>query len=205
MPRPRFHKLPPEKRRAILDAAGEELAKHGFDKASLNGIIARAGVSKGAFYYYFDDKVDLFATVLEDLDATYAWSDALRAEGVTRDNFWSRLSELTQRTFADARERPWLVHVGKVFYDVPPAVRAAPRLRELFVRMDGAFQAFVRRGQEVGAIRTDLPASLLIALFYAIDQAFAQWLPGHYATMADEERAAFELASFDLIRRIAAP
>ncbi|MCA9515677.1 MAG: TetR/AcrR family transcriptional regulator [Myxococcales bacterium] len=205
MPRPRFDKLPPEKRRAILDAAGEELATHGFDKASLNAIIARAGVSKGAFYYYFDDKVDLFATVLEDLDATYAWSDALRAEGVTKDNFWDRMRELTERTFADARERPWLMDVGKVFYEVPAEVRESPRLRDVFAHMDAAFQSFVRRGQEVGAIRTDLPATLLIALFYAIDQAFAQWLPAHYGSMGDAERAAFEVASFDLIRRLADP
>jgi AcrR family transcriptional regulator len=65
-PRPRFLSLPAERRSAILDAACAELSAHGFEKASTNRIIERAGVSKGALYYYFDDKRDLFLTTLRD-------------------------------------------------------------------------------------------------------------------------------------------
>ena len=71
MPRPRFAKLDPAKKEAILTAALEAFASHGFDGASYNQIIEKAGISKGAMYYYFDDKEDLFATVvrheLEDI------------------------------------------------------------------------------------------------------------------------------------------
>ena len=67
VPRPRFAKLDPEKRRAILDAAMEEFASSGYERASYNRIIERAGVSKGAMYYYFDDKEDLFTTVVQQV------------------------------------------------------------------------------------------------------------------------------------------
>ena len=36
----------------------------------LNQLIERLSMSKGAFYYYFDDKADLFTTVAE-----HAWSN----------------------------------------------------------------------------------------------------------------------------------
>ena len=36
------------------------LTAHGFENASLNRIIKKAGISKGAMYYYFDDKMDLY-------------------------------------------------------------------------------------------------------------------------------------------------
>jgi AcrR family transcriptional regulator len=60
MPRPRWATLEPERRTAILDVAAAEFAAHGFTDASYNRIIQRAGISKGAMYYYFDDQEDLF-------------------------------------------------------------------------------------------------------------------------------------------------
>ena len=63
MVRPRFAKLAPEQQQAILRAALEEFAAHGFHDASLNRVIEAAGISKGSMYYYFDGKEDLYAYV----------------------------------------------------------------------------------------------------------------------------------------------
>jgi len=205
VPRPRFQKLSPEKRRTILDAAGREFAAHGYEQASLNSIIAEAGVSKGAFYYYFDDKADLFATVVEQLDAEFNWRAALDVAGLTGEAFWGRLEELTLRTFADARERPWLMDVGKAFYGIPPEVRAGGRIAELFASIEAATLGFIRHGQQIGAVRDDLPASLLLSVFFALDQAYAAWMSDHLPSMSDDERTAFIEAAFDLVRRVAAP
>ncbi|MFN2614140.1 MAG: TetR/AcrR family transcriptional regulator [Actinomycetota bacterium] len=43
----------------ILDAALEVFAAHGYHDASIDEIAARAGVTKGAVYYWFEDKDDL--------------------------------------------------------------------------------------------------------------------------------------------------
>ena len=63
MARPRFAKLPAAQQQAILRAALEEFAAHGFHDASLNRVIEAAGISKGSMYYYFDGKEDLYAYV----------------------------------------------------------------------------------------------------------------------------------------------
>ena len=63
MVRPRFAKLPPAQQQAILRAALDEFAAHGFHDASLNRVIDAAGISKGSMYYYFDGKEDLYAHV----------------------------------------------------------------------------------------------------------------------------------------------
>lgn len=60
MPRPRFQKLSIEKQQAILEAAAREFSAHGYEGASINKILETAQLSKGAAYYYFDDKADLF-------------------------------------------------------------------------------------------------------------------------------------------------
>ncbi|MBI2168658.1 MAG: TetR/AcrR family transcriptional regulator [Actinobacteria bacterium] len=45
----------------MLDAALSEFAERGFHAASIEDIAARAGVTKGAVYYWFRDKEDLAA------------------------------------------------------------------------------------------------------------------------------------------------
>ncbi len=65
----------------ILNAAFEEFAKFGLDKASLNKILKSAGISKGVFYHYFSDKEELFNFLIyftveismKDLDKYIDW------------------------------------------------------------------------------------------------------------------------------------
>lgn len=54
-----FYNLPEEKRTRIINAILKEFAHSPKDKVSINRIIKIAGISRGSFYQYFDDKVDL--------------------------------------------------------------------------------------------------------------------------------------------------
>ncbi len=53
-----------ETRQLILDAAYGIFARHGYGQASVDHILAEAGISKGAFYHYFASKEELFRTIL---------------------------------------------------------------------------------------------------------------------------------------------
>src|SRR5262249_34876664 len=53
---PRVVKHPELRRNEILDCAQALFLTRGYDNASLNDVIAEAGVSKGAFYHYFASK-----------------------------------------------------------------------------------------------------------------------------------------------------
>ena len=105
-PRPRFERLDPERQEAILDAATREFAKEGPAHASLNKILAEAGVSKGAAYYYFDDKEDLFVTVL----ARVVDQSARAIGGVgpieTEADFWREFRSLYERGAGFLRKHP---------------------------------------------------------------------------------------------------
>jgi AcrR family transcriptional regulator len=54
-------------RKKILEAAYHEIHRQGFQAASLNSILDRSGVTKGALYHYFSDKQALGYSVLEEL------------------------------------------------------------------------------------------------------------------------------------------
>jgi len=58
-------------RAAILAAAQEVFAQAGFGGARVEAIARRAGVNRASIFYYFEDKQDLYQTVLQTLVAPY--------------------------------------------------------------------------------------------------------------------------------------
>jgi AcrR family transcriptional regulator len=65
MPKETFFNLPEEKRQLILDLAIEEFAGNDYKNASVSNIVNRAGIAKGSFYQYFEDKRELYFYLLE--------------------------------------------------------------------------------------------------------------------------------------------
>ncbi len=175
MPRPRFEKLSAERREQMMEAAAKEFARHGYDGASLNHILLAAGVSKGAAYYYFDDKADLFATVVNHYAghvAAHADFDLVRLDG---KRFWPALEELIRNALEHLDENRWMLGVAKSVWRLSKEARGQRRLGELFESSQRMLVAFVTHGQRVGAIRTDLPTELLVALIVAMDGAWDGW------------------------------
>lgn len=66
MPSERFMRLPDEKRQLICNIAMDEFTHVPFEKVSINQIIHKAGISRGSFYTYFEDKRDLLKWVLQN-------------------------------------------------------------------------------------------------------------------------------------------
>jgi AcrR family transcriptional regulator len=65
VPKDTFLNLPEEKRKLITEAAIDEFAAYSFELASVNRIVASAGIAKGSFYQYFEDKKDLYLYILD--------------------------------------------------------------------------------------------------------------------------------------------
>lgn len=55
-----FLKLKPEKQDTIIQAAMDEFIEYGYDLASTNRIVERAGIAKGTLFKYFSSKEELF-------------------------------------------------------------------------------------------------------------------------------------------------
>jgi AcrR family transcriptional regulator len=56
----------PDKRRAIINGALTLFARDGYTRASLDAIAAEAGVSNRTIYNHFNDKAELFQTVIQE-------------------------------------------------------------------------------------------------------------------------------------------
>ena len=59
-----FFNLPERKQQRVIDAVITEFAAEDSDRVSINSIIERADISRGSFYQYFDDKMDLVEVLI---------------------------------------------------------------------------------------------------------------------------------------------
>lgn len=178
MVRPRFVKLPPAQQHEILQAALDEFAAHGFHAASLNRVIEAAGISKGSMYYYFDGKEDLYAYLTQTgLDQLFVGLGPFPVpSGADVDDFWSTLEDYYLRLMTALADSPQLAALvrGWVAASDNPALQKAQQDSELAVLP--WMQQALAAGQRIGAIRSDLPASLLIAVVVGMGQAMDIWL-----------------------------
>jgi TetR/AcrR family transcriptional regulator len=60
-----FEKIPKDKKKIIIDVCMEEFAKKGYEKASTNNIVKKAGIPKGTLFYYFKSKKKLYLYILD--------------------------------------------------------------------------------------------------------------------------------------------
>ncbi|MFC3041109.1 TetR/AcrR family transcriptional regulator [Virgibacillus xinjiangensis] len=66
MPKPTFFNLPEEKRQKLVHAAEEEFSRVPLFEASISNIVKAAGIPRGSFYQYFEDKEDIFFFLLNE-------------------------------------------------------------------------------------------------------------------------------------------
>jgi AcrR family transcriptional regulator len=202
VPRPRFDKLDPERQEALLEAAMRELAARGPESASLNKILADVGLSKGVAYYYFDDRQDLFATVVSRVV-----DRAVRTVGGvgpidSAESFWRELRGLEERVLRFLRDHPTVVALEKRFVASPSAM-SAPKVRSKYNAFRLWFAEILRRGQQVGAIRKDVPLDLLVTLAFSWGESLDRWTIAHWDEVArtDARLAAHIDVGMDLFRR----
>jgi AcrR family transcriptional regulator len=83
-----FADLRKDRRQAILDAALQVFANHGYHSASVSMIAKEAGVSKGLMYNYFESKEAVLLTLVNDLfDRVVALIGLQPGEVLTRERF----------------------------------------------------------------------------------------------------------------------
>lgn len=202
MPRSRFYNLPEEKRAAILDAAAEEFAKDGFEGTSYNQIIERAGVSKGAMYYYFDDKEDLFGTVVQD--AIGRMIDLVKdfPQVETPEEFLDELDKMIHVVGDYTKEHRRDLELMRGLLRAEKGTFQLEILREIRQRNQVLVESILKQGQSVGAVRTDIPLSLLISIVEAQDETTDRWMAGLDETQTQEGLENWMRFAQDLMKRL---
>jgi len=203
MPRPRFDNLPEDRRRELLEAAAREMGEHGYAASSLNRIISGTGLSKGSFYYYFDDKADLVGAV-----ARFAFDEVLSSQtdfdyaALDGDSFWPTLEARYLVLLSRTRELPWLIGLGKLLYR--PGAGLDEVVTQQLDRVYGYLADLLRHGRSVGAVRDDAPIGLLRAMAVGAMQASDEWFVEHWEKVSDARLEELALVGFKMVKDMVA-
>jgi AcrR family transcriptional regulator len=99
----------PARRALIVDAALEEFAAHGYERASMGRIARHAGVTRTVLYDHFPSKRALFVALLEDKHASLLahLRDAILAEAPTEERMHASIDAFF--AFAEREPLAWLL------------------------------------------------------------------------------------------------
>lgn len=205
MSRRRFDNLDPERQKRLFEVAAEEFGEKGYDAASLNRIIGRSGMGKSSFYYYFDDKADLFNTLLERTFADlFDQVGGIDLAGLTGETFWKSIEDLCRQAVGAMGRDIAFVRLGRMFYRLRNDPKEASSTGRLFEAGRLWVGAAISRGQELGVVRTDLPTSLLVDCTMGLLEALDRWSVAHWEEMDETARPRMVSAQIGLLRRMLA-
>jgi AcrR family transcriptional regulator len=205
MPLTRFERLEPDRRRRLLAAAAQEFAAEGYEGASLGWIAEEAGFSKASLYYYFEDKADLYATVVRESWQRLSPQGHIELQSLDEATFWPALEVYHLATFESTRQEPWLAAVWKLAYHPPPDGAGAGAVAQVFEAGREFLKALLRRGQDLGVVRSDLPEDLLIAVLTGLDNAADHWLIDQWESLGQDEVCRLSKRVFETMQLVLSP
>jgi AcrR family transcriptional regulator len=171
-----------ETKAALLDAARALFGEHGYAATSLDDVVARAGVTKGALYHHFGGKAELFRAVYEQVKREL--SDQVVQVFLLPDP-WQALiagSRLMVEAQLDPAMRRIALHDARSVLDWEQIRTVETRYGTVGIR------GVLRRAVRVGAIDAQPLRPLAMMLSGAIAEAC------FYVADADDPDAALEEA-----------
>ncbi len=173
MPKDTFFNLPDEKRQRIIDLALAEFSENDYDSASISRIVAQAGIAKGSFYQYFENKEDLYTYLLtlgaeakaqflgdnppDPQMGTFAYIRWLSAAGIKFELARPQLSQIGYRA----------VRSGALPVEMQEQARVGATV---------FFRQLVEQGQVMGDISPEIDPDLAAFLFSAIFSELGSYL-----------------------------
>lgn len=187
MPKETFFNLPEEKRALICEVAVDEFATHSFAQASINRIVTQAGIAKGSFYQYFENKTDLFLYLLQRIAEEKLSYLAPMLSNPERHDFFSLLRELYRSGVRFALERPRYAEISKRLM----ASKGTPIYDEVMGHNLPSglefFEALLKEGIAQGEVRADIDAGMLAYIATAMNALVVEYYLEHVGADYDEE------------------
>ncbi len=167
MPKQTFFNLPEDKRNVILDLAIEEFSENDYKNASISHIVNRAGIAKGSFYQYFENKKDLYLYLI-DLSAQE--KSRLLTENLPSDSemdVFSYIAWLLRVGMNFEFTNPRLAQIGyrAIYGDAPLPTETRQIIEEGSMQF---FRQLVQQAVGQGVIDPEIDAAVAAFIFNAV-------------------------------------
>jgi TetR/AcrR family transcriptional repressor of nem operon len=168
------------KRNEILDTALQLVYSKGYDKMTIQDILDQLQISKGAFYHYFDSKVDVLEAVVERMATEQVEPIFL---SIVQDPHLSALEKLHHYFDMSTRwktsKKAFVMELVKVWYSDENALARQKMLARTAQHLGPFFMEIVKQGVREGVFTTPYPeiaSEVTINLIYDLAYASGQML-----------------------------
>ncbi len=186
MPKNTFFNLPEAKREAVRRAAIAEFAAHSFRNASVNRIVAHAGIAKGSFYQYFDDKNDLFLYVLQVIGQEKLQYLSPVLQDSENKTFAQLLRDLYLAGVQFALQHPLYAEISKKFLQS----KGTPIYEEVIQQSLPAayefFEPLLQKAIQRGEVRADIDVKMTAFFLTNLNTALVEYYLEHVSSNYDE-------------------
>ncbi len=164
MPTATYFNLDPEKQRRIFAAAVEEFSTRRFSEASINQIVKNAGIPRGSFYQYFENKEDLYLYMITEIGKEKMQRFEQARVFDTEADFFTIYMELYRIGLAWAKTKP---EYNRIFLlmELDDSEFIA-KLRKLSAEGFAIMKDLLERDKKRGLIRADVDTDLVIDILY---------------------------------------
>ncbi|MCL2857762.1 MAG: TetR/AcrR family transcriptional regulator [Oscillospiraceae bacterium] len=172
MPKQTFFNLPEHKREHVTRCAVSEFARQGYKQASISRIVADAGIAKGSFYQYFEDKDDLFMhIVLTEIGSIKQTAFEEGRDQLAQMNLSQFLRHIAKAQLEAFREQPELFSISLDLLRMAPS---EPVYEKLMQTVEGAYNTFflpiIQHEIDKGRINAKVNARMLNYMLMSINQ-----------------------------------
>jgi AcrR family transcriptional regulator len=184
-------------RERLLEVARDLFAERGFDRTSVQDIVATAGVTKGAMYHYFASKDDLLAEI---------YARVLRMQTSRLEAFVDSDAPVVDRVARAAADvvittienLPSTTIFFRSLHQLNPEHER--EVRDQRRRYHALFRDMVVAGQESGELRSDVRADLVVDYFFGAVHHLPMWWRAERGLEPDEVGREFALLLMDALR-----
>jgi TetR/AcrR family transcriptional regulator len=171
-----FERISPDEQRRILVACIEEFSQSGYEAASTNAIVKRAGIPKGTLFDYFGSKKDLYLYVIDHAVSRFVEAFNQRGGSMPGDLF-ERLIQRGRARMQFVIQAPRLYQLFfNAFINAPDEIQA-----ELQARYAGNFQTSAQRlldGLDRPKFRDDIQVEKAVELVnLLLEGLYNRYLP----------------------------
>jgi TetR/AcrR family transcriptional repressor of nem operon len=163
-------RAPDATREKLLNAAFEEIHRRGFQAASLDTILAGTGMTKGALYHHFPDKLALGYAVIDEVIRDMVLSDMITPLERGKGDPLTTLQRIIR--VRGARATAETLQLGCPLNNLaqemsPLDEHFRQRVSEAFEAWRDAFANALERGQADGIVREDVDARKVASFIVA--------------------------------------
>ncbi len=183
-------------REAILDAAEEVFAQHGFDGARVDAIAAAANYNKSLIFHYFEDKFGLYTAVVRRIKKQVereiiAVLQPYENNGTIplthdADTFRAFLAASVRVAFDFLLTRPHLTRI--MAWEAAEGWQTFVAIATEF-EVEGlkSFRAIIAEAKANGLIRPDIDTAMFFAIALGLSQSYLTSIPRYQVIFNDEK------------------